>query len=51
MDKKKRPEQPNDNKKVPFFARYLVAQELSAATGGRVDQTLKFPSDNDEEEL
>lgn len=33
------------DKKKPFFARYLEAQELDAVTGGR---TTKFPSDGDE---
>lgn len=37
--------QDTKSKKKPFFARYLEAQELEAATGGR---TSKFPSDGDE---
>jgi hypothetical protein len=34
----------------PFFARFLEAQELEQAAGGRgVFQTLKYPSDRDED--
>ena len=46
------------DKKKPFFVRYLEGQELEAATGGGTlkypsdrdegDQTMKFPSDSDE---
>lgn len=45
------------DKKKPFFARYLEAQELEAVTGGRTGkypsdldeaQTMKYPSDGDD---
>jgi hypothetical protein len=39
-----------DRKKVPFFARYLVEQELGQVSGGGPDRTTKFPSDGDDEE-
>lgn len=32
----------------PFFARFLEKQELRGVGGGKPNQTLKFPSDNDE---
>lgn len=43
----------NRNKKqqaptTPFFTRFLEKQELHGVGGGRPNQTLKFPSDNDE---
>lgn len=38
-----------DRKKVPFFARYLVEQELGQVGGG-ASVTQKFPSDGDDEE-
>jgi hypothetical protein len=34
--------------KTPFFARFLEAQELDQASGGRLFQTMKYPSDSDE---
>ncbi|WP_224192504.1 microviridin/marinostatin family tricyclic proteinase inhibitor [Nannocystis pusilla] len=34
------------DKKKPFFVRYLEGQERQA---GRADATLKYPSDKDEE--
>lgn len=34
--------------KMPFFARFLEAQELEQASGGTLLQTKKFPSDSDE---
>jgi hypothetical protein len=32
----------------PFFTRFLEQQQLREATGGGLNTTLKFPSDNDE---
>jgi hypothetical protein len=53
MDKSKKPELSRESsKKVPFFARYLVEQELTSTRGGRgPDGTLKFPSDSDDEDI
>lgn len=34
--------------KKPFFARFLESQELSRAHGGKPEETLKFPSDQDD---
>jgi hypothetical protein len=34
--------------KVPFFARFLIQQELKTASGHGVAYTLKYPSDGDE---
>ncbi len=42
MKKKVQPE------KKPFFSRFLEQQELAQSTGGKPDQTMKYPSDNDE---
>lgn len=39
------------NEKKPFFARFLEQQKNQVKTGvtaGRPDQTMKYPSDNDE---
>lgn len=40
---------PKGNEKRPFFARFLEEQDLSRVAGGTIYQTLKFPSDSDEE--
>jgi hypothetical protein len=48
MDKNKKTEKREAAKKVPFFARYLAAQELSSISAGK---TLKYPSDGDDEDL
>jgi hypothetical protein len=50
MDKSKKTEKREAGaaKKVPFFARYLAAQELSSISAGK---TLKYPSDGDDEDL
>jgi hypothetical protein len=34
----------------PFFSRFLESQELSRVQGGGDYQTLKYPSDTDEEQ-
>ena len=34
--------------KKPYFVRFLEQQELEKATGAKPDQTMKYPSDNDE---
>ena len=39
--------------KNPFFSRFLEEQkiekkDLDAVKGGKADQTMKYPSDNDE---
>lgn len=33
----------------PFFARFLEKQALENVTGGGINVTLKYPSDNDED--
>lgn len=39
-----------DSSNKPYFARFLENQELARVGGGAKDvQTLKYPSDNDEE--
>ncbi len=36
-------------KTTPFFEKFLTEQEnLDRVKGGRPDQTMKYPSDNDE---
>jgi len=38
--------------KKPFFSKFLEAQKLEcpkSLKGGRLDVTMKYPSDNDEE--
>ncbi|MBI4508249.1 MAG: microviridin/marinostatin family tricyclic proteinase inhibitor [Deltaproteobacteria bacterium] len=42
MEKKK------TESKAPFFARFLVTQELRDVSGGARYITLKYPSDRDE---
>jgi hypothetical protein len=32
----------------PFFTRFLEKQELQDVTGGKPEQTMKYPSDSDE---
>lgn len=34
--------------KKPFFARFLEAQEVDQIQAGKLVQTMKYPSDNDE---
>lgn len=37
------------SERKPFFVRFLEDQQLSSAAGGKPPQTLKYPSDNDED--
>lgn len=36
--------------KRPFFVRYLEAQELAQVTGGTKSQTMRYPSDTDQDQ-
>jgi hypothetical protein len=35
-------------KRIPFFARYLVKQQLKGVAGSEPVHTMKYPSDDDE---
>ncbi|EPX65057.1 hypothetical protein D187_000482 [Cystobacter fuscus DSM 2262] len=47
--KKDKQESSQQKGKRPFFARLLEAQELEKAAGGAPLQTLKYPSDSDDD--
>ncbi|WNG38232.1 microviridin/marinostatin family tricyclic proteinase inhibitor [Archangium minus] len=48
-DKKNKQDTSQQKGKRPFFARLLEAQELEKVAGGAPMQTMKYPSDSDEE--